>query len=75
MRTIYLIKRYVINRRNDVWTLTSRLRVDYREKDFIMKSVKKQGYRYDRSEKAYILNTDPVESCFDRAVIVKAYTI
>ena len=40
-----------------------------------MKSVRKQGYRYDRSEKAYILKTDPVVFCADKAVAVKSYAI
>lgn len=40
-----------------------------------MKSVKKQGFQYDRSEKAYILKTDPVEFCADKAVTVKSYAI
>lgn len=40
-----------------------------------MKSVKKQGYQYNRSEKAYILETDPVEFCADKAITVKSYSI
>lgn len=40
-----------------------------------MKSVKKQGYQYNRSEKAYILETDPVEFCADKAITVKSYAI
>ena len=40
-----------------------------------MKSVKNQGYQYNKSEKAYILKTDPVEFCADKAVTVKSYAI
>ena len=40
-----------------------------------MKSVRKQGYRYDRSEQDYILKTDPVDFCADKAVTVKSYAI
>ena len=75
MKTMYLIEHYAINRKNGVWSLTSFSRVDYHEKNIVMKSVKKQGFQYDRSEKAYILKTDPVEFCADKAVTVKSYTI
>lgn len=75
MRTMYLIEHYDINRKNGAWSLIGFSRVDYRVKNLVMKSVRKQGYRYDRSEKAYILEMDPVESCADKAVTVKSYTI
>lgn len=75
MKTMYLIEHYTINRKNGVWSLTSYSRVDYREKNLVMKSVKEQGYQYDRSEKAYILKTDPEEFCADKAVTVKSYAI
>lgn len=75
MKTMYLIEHYSINRKNGVWSLTSCSRVDYREKNLVMKSLKEQGYQYDRSEKAYILETDPVEFCADKAVTVKSYAI
>lgn len=75
MKTMYLIEHYTINRKNGVWSLTSYSRVDYREKNLVMKSVKEQGYQYDRSEKAYILETDSVEFCADKAVTVKSYAI
>lgn len=75
MKTMYLIEHYAINRKNGVWSLTIYSRVDYREKNLVMKSVKNQGYQYDRSEKAYILKTDPVEFCADKAVTVKSYAI
>lgn len=75
MKTMYLIEHYTINRKNGVWSLTSYSRVDYREKNLVMKSVKEQGFQYDRSEKAYILKKDPVEFCADKAVTVKSYAI
>ena len=52
MKTMYLIEHYTINRKNGVWSLKSYSRVDYREKNLVMKSVKEQGFKYDRSEKA-----------------------
>lgn len=75
MRTMYLIEHYAINRKNGAWSLTGYSRVNYREKNLAMKSVKNQGYQYERSEKAYILHTDPVEFCADKAVTVKSYAI
>lgn len=75
MRTMYLIEHYAINRKNGAWSLIDYSRVDYREKNMVMKSVKKHGYQYNRSEKAYILETDPVEFSFDKAVTVKSYAI
>lgn len=52
MRTMYLIEHYAINRKNGVWSLIGYSRVDYRVKNLVMKSVKKQGYQYNRSDKA-----------------------
>lgn len=75
MRTMYLIEHYAINRKNGAWSLRGYSRVDYRVKNLVMKSVKKQGYQYNRSEKAYILETDPVEFCADKAITVKSYAI
>lgn len=75
MRTMYLIEHYAINRKNGAWSLIGYSRVDYREKKLVMKSLKKQGYKYNRSEKAYIQETDPAEFSFDKAVTVKSYAI
>lgn len=75
MKTMYLIEHYTINRKDGAWSLIGFSRVDYRVKNLVMKSVRKQGYRYDRSEKAYILETDPIDFCADKAVTVKSYTI
>ncbi len=75
MKIMYLIEHYAINRKNGAWSLIGYSRVDYREKNLVMKSVKNQGYEYDRSEKAYILATDPVEFCADKAITVKSYAI
>lgn len=75
MKIMYLIEHYAINRKNGAWSLIGYQRVDYRKKNLVMKSVKNQGYEYDRSKKAYILATDPVEFCADKAVTVKSYAI
>ena len=75
MKTMYLIEHYTINRKNGAWSLVGYSRVDYRVKNLVMKSVKNQGYQYSKNEKAYILKTDPVEFCADKAVTVKSYAI
>lgn len=75
MRTMYLIEHDVINRGSGAWSLVGYSRVDYCVKNLVMKSMKNQGYQYNKSEKAYILKTDPVEFCFDKAVTVKSYAI
>lgn len=75
MKTMYLIEHYTINRKNGAWSLVGYSRVDYRVKNLVMKSVKNQGYQYNKSEKAYILKTDPVEFCADKTVTVKSYAI
>mgnify|MGYP001238971469 FL=1 len=74
MKTMYLMEHYAINRKNGVRTYIGSACVDYREKNIVMKSVKKQGYQYNRSKKAYILEADSVESCA-KAIIVKSYAI
>lgn len=75
MKTMYLIEHYAINRKNGVRTYIGSACVDYREKNLVMKSVKNQGYQYNRSEKAYILKAKSAESCADKAVTVKSYAI
>ena len=75
MEIMYLIEHYAINRKNGVWSLIGFSRVDYRVKNLVMKSVKNQGYQYNRSEKAYILEANPGEPCIDKAVTVKSYAI
>lgn len=75
MRIMYLIEHHAINRKNGVRTYIGSACVDYREKNLVMKSVKNHGYQYNRSEKDYILKTDPVESCADKTVTVKSCAI
>lgn len=75
MKTMYLIEHYAINRKNGVRTYIGSACVECRVKNLVMKSVKNQGYQYNRSEKAYILEADSVESCTDKAITVKSYAI
>ena len=35
--------------------------------------LKRKGYVYNRKEKAYILESDPFDSCYNYAVVVKSY--
>ena len=75
MKSIYRIERYVINHKTGVWTLTSKIRFDSREKNRFIKDYKNRGYEYDRKEKAYILQYDSVDSFYDRAIVVKHYMV
>ncbi len=75
MKTMYLIEHYAINRKNGVRTYIGSACVEFRVKNLVMKSVRSLGYQYNRSKKAYILETDPVEFCTDKAVTVKSYAI
>lgn len=75
MKKIYCIERYVISHKTGVWTLTSNFRFDYREKNRFIKEKKNRGYEYNRKEKAYILQCDPVESCYNRAIVVRSYLV
>lgn len=75
MKTMYLIEHYAINRKNGVRTYIGSTCVECRVKNLVMKSVKNQGYQYNRSEKAYILKAKSAESCAGKAVTVKSYAI
>lgn len=75
MKKIYCIERYVISHKTGAWTLTSNFRFDYREKNRFIKEKKNRGYEYNRKEKAYILQCDPVESCYNRAIVVRSYLV
>ena len=75
MKTMYLMKHYAINRKNGVRTYIGSACVEFRVKNLVMKSLKNQGYQYNRSKNAYILKADSVESCTDKAITVKSYSI
>lgn len=75
MKTMYLIELYAINRKNGVRTYIGSACVEFRVKNLVMKSVRNQGYQYNRSKKAYSLETDPVEFCADKTITVKSYAI
>lgn len=75
MKTIYLIERYVINRKTEEWTEITHMRFDVRQKALFIKDVKNKGFEYNRKEKAYILRCNPIESLFDRALIIKPFII
>ncbi len=75
MKTMYLMKHYAINRKNGVRTYIGSACVEFRVKNLVMKSLKNQGYQYNRSKNAYILKANSVESCTDKAITVKSYSI
>lgn len=69
------MKHYAINRKNGVRTYIGSACVEFRVKNLVMKSLKNQGYQYNRSKNAYILKANSVESCTDKAITVKSYSI
>lgn len=74
MKAIFLFEHYVIvNNRN--WSLTKNYRLTEYDKRKQLAELKRKGYKYDRKEKAYILEADPVESVYNYAVVVKKYYV
>lgn len=74
MKKIYLFEFYVILQ-DGSWTLKDYIRLDLYDKRKRLAYLKRKGYAYNRKEKAYILESDPVESCYDYAVVVKSYEV
>lgn len=72
MKKIFLFEHYVIVN-NNTWSLTNNYRLTEYDKRKQLAELKRKGYKYDRKEKAYILESDPVESVYNYAVVVKNY--
>lgn len=75
MKTVYLIECYDINSVTKNWSLTSTYRMNLREKNKIIKDAKNHGYKYNRKEKAYILEGERVGTIYSHGIIVTSYTI
>lgn len=73
MTQIFLFEHYVIV--NNTWSLTKNYRLTEYDKRKQLADLKRKGYEYDRKEKAYILEPDPVESVYKYAVVVKKYYV
>lgn len=73
MKEIFLFEHYVIT--NNTWSLTKNYRLTEYDKRKQLADLKRKGYEYDRKEKAYILEPDPVESVYKYAVVVKKYYV
>lgn len=73
MTQIFLFEHYVIA--NNTWSLTKNYRLTEYDKRKQLADLKRKGYEYDRKEKAYILEPDPVESVYKYAVVVKKYYV
>ena len=73
MKEIFLFEHYVIV--NNTWSLTKNYRLTEYDKRKQLADLKRKGYEYDRKEKAYILEPDPVESVYKDAVVVKKYYV
>lgn len=74
MKAIFLFEHYVIVN-NSNWSLTKNYRLTEYDKRKQLAELKRKGYKYNRKEKAYILESDPVESVYNYAVVVKKYYI
>lgn len=74
MTQIFLFEHYVIVN-NNTWSLINNYRLTEYDKRKQLSELKRKGYKYDRKEKAYILESDPVESVYNYAVVVKKYYI
>mgnify|MGYP000106490864 CR=1 FL=1 len=72
MKKIYLFEFYVILQ-DGSWTLKDNIRFSLYDKRKKLADLKRKGYIYDRIEKAYILKSDPFESCYNYAVVIKSY--
>lgn len=72
MKKIYLFEFYVILQ-DGSWTLKNNIRLGLYDKRKKLTDLKRKGYIYDCKEKAYILKSDPFESCYNYAVVVKSY--
>lgn len=72
MKKIYLFEFYVILQ-DGSWTLKNNIRLGLYDKRKKLADLKRKGYTYDRKEKAYILKSDPFESCYDYACVVTSY--
>lgn len=58
-----------------MWSLTNNYRLTEYDKRKQLAELKSKGYKYSRKEKAYILESDPVESVYNYAVVVKKYYV
>ena len=72
MKKIYLFEFYVILQ-DGSWTLKDYTRLGLYDKRNMLSYLKRKGYVYNRKEKAYILESDPFDSCYNYAVVVKSY--
>ncbi len=73
MKAIFLFEHYVIDGNN--WSLIRNYRLTEYDKRKQLAELKRKGYKYNRSEKAYILEPDPVETVCNYAVVIKKYYV
>ena len=74
MKETYLFEHYVIDG-NENWNFVKNYRLTEYDKRKQLAELKRKGYKYNYSEKAYILESDPVESVYNYAVVIKKYYI
>ena len=74
MKKRFLFEHYIIVN-NNTWSLTNNYPLTEYDKRKQLARLKCKGYKYNRKEKAYILESDPVESVYNYAVVVKKYYV
>ena len=74
MKKRFSFEHYIIIN-NNTWSLTNNYRLTEYDKRKQLARLKCKGYKYNRKEKAYILESDPVESVYNYAVVVKKYYV
>lgn len=70
MKKIYLFEFYMILH-DGSWTLKNNIRLGLYDKRKKLADLN----TYDCKEKAYILKSDPFESCYDYACVVTSYEV
>ena len=73
-KVVYLFEHYVI-KVDGTWCLLKNYRYTEYDKRKQLMELKRQGYKYNRKQKAYILESDPVESIYNYSVVIKKYYV
>lgn len=73
-KVIFLFEHYII-KVDGTWCLMKNYRYNEYDKRKQLMELKRQGYKYNRKQKAYILESEPVESVYNYSVVIKKYYV
>lgn len=73
-KVIFLFEHYII-KVDGTWCLMKNYIYNEYDKQKQLGELKRQGYKYNRKQKAYILESDPVESIYNYSVVIKKYYV